>query len=149
MNGIFGISQDAFIYDADTYKKIPIYMTSKTYVNPLCCISQGGILSFKKIDDNTTPMKHVVYENDNGLLLGVRVTEDTNVLVFDNEQIYHKKVKDLKIGDILYSNSGLFESNKFKVQSVRNTDLDSIVYTISNDNIKPQFVIVNGISIVV
>lgn len=149
MKDIFGVSQDAFIYDANTYTKIPIYMTSKMYVNPLCCISQGGILSFKKIDNNTTPMKHIVYENGNGLLLGIRLTEDTNVLVSSNEQICHKKVKDLSIGDILYSNSDLFESNKFEVQSVRNTDLDSIVYTISNDNIKPQFIIVNGISIIV
>lgn len=149
MDRLFGLSKDAFIYDADTYKQIPIRIMPEAPITPLGSID-GNSLFFERITNNTIPMKHITYKSETGLLLGLRLTENTVVLLYDNHTntTESSEVKNLHIGDILYSDKDLFGSNKFILQSIIDIEPEDVVYTIYNTSAMQETILVNGISIV-
>lgn len=149
MDRLFGLSKDAFIYDADTYKQIPIRIMPEAPIKPLCGINGNGLF-FERITNNTIPMKHITYKSETGLLLGLRLTENTVVLLYDNHTntIGSIEVKNLHIGDILYSDKDLFGSNKFILQSIIDIEPEDVVYTVRNTWALQETILVNGISIV-
>lgn len=149
MDRLFGLSKDAFIYDADTYKQIPIRIMPEAPITPLGSID-GNSLFFERITNNTIPMKHITYKSETGLLLGLRLTENTVVLSYNNRTntTESSEVKNLHIGDILYSDKDLFGSNKFILQSIIDIEPEDVVYTIYNTSAMQETILVNGISIV-
>ena len=150
MDRLFGLSKDAFIYDADTYKQIPIRIMPEAPITPLSS-NNGNSLFFERITNNAIPMKHITYKSETGLLLGLRLTENTVVLLYDNHTntTESSEVKNLHIGDILYSDRGdLFGSNKFILQSIIDIEPEDVVYTVHNTSALQQTILVNGISIV-
>lgn len=149
MDRLFGLSKDAFIYDADTYKQIPIRIMPEAPITPLGSID-GNSLFFERITNNTIPMKHITYKSETGLLLGLRLTENTVVLSYNNRTntTESSEVKNLHIGDILYSDKDLFGSNKFILQSIIDIEPEDVVYTVYNTGSSQQTILVNGISIV-
>lgn len=149
MDRLFGLSKDAFIYDADTYKQIPIRIMPEAPITPLGSID-GNSLFFERITNNTISMKHITYKSETGLLLGLRLTENTVVLSYNNRTntTESSEVKNLHIGDILYSDKDLFGSNKFILQSIIDIEPEDVVYTVYNTSAMQETILVNGISIV-
>src|SRR5699024_3588441 len=93
--------------------------------------------------DWVVPMKHLIYENSDGVSLGLRCTVDCVVSLWSkDDDIYTKEVSQLKIGDVLYTLPRLYPNNRFKLKSIMDTRQDDMIYTFEAEE---NDVVVNGI----
>lgn len=134
-----GVSCESMIY---TYhgNEVPVYCYNKRIVSVLTIRNYSSI--YIERVDCVIPMKHLVYENSDGISLGIRCTEDCKISILEDDDIITREVSELKIGDIVYCAPVLYENNLFKIRSIRNTNQDNTVYTFdANENA----IVVNGL----
>lgn len=138
---VTGVSEDSFVY---TYpeKEVPVYCLHKRMGN-LLSLRDYNTPIYVERTDCVVPMKHLIYENSDGVSLGLRCTVDCVVSLWSkDDDIYTEEVSQLKIGDVLYTLPRLYPNNRFKLKSIMDTRQDDMIYTFEAEE---NAVVVNGI----